>query len=112
MEEIIEQEEASKNVGISLRNKVLDKLRNIENPRAELKLIFDEIDENGSGSLSRAEFQVFLHDLNITFSRRRWMQIFKQIDRNFDDNISLAELYLFIFPDRVDAKVRFLLILP
>jgi Ca2+-binding EF-hand superfamily protein len=88
-----------------LRDKILSRLTNIDHPEDEIKELFMDIDENGSGSLSRAEFQVFLHDLDITFSRRRWDQIFKEIDKNFDDEISLEELFLFIFPGHDNARV-------
>ncbi len=36
---------------------------------------------------SRQEFQSLLLDLNITFSRKKWILIFKEIDRNFDDEV-------------------------
>jgi Ca2+-binding EF-hand superfamily protein len=128
VEEVLEQTEASKNLSISLRDKILSRLNNTDEPEKEIKELFEDIDENGSGSLryisyenistvvsrvfsvfifSRAEFQVFLHDLDITFSRRRWDQIFKEIDKNFDDEISLEELFLFIFPNHDNARVRY-----
>lgn len=104
VEELLEDAEAAKNLSISLREKILSRLESVESPEEELKVLFQEIDINNSKSLSRSEFQIFLHDLDITFSRKRWVQIFKQIDRNFDDEISWEELFLFIFPDHNEAR--------
>lgn len=55
--------------------------------------------------LSRKEFKLFLTELQIHFSNKRWRQIFGEIDKNFDNEISFDELFLFLFPDHDEAKV-------
>lgn len=89
-----------------MRDKIMKKLKNMGDPEAELKALFDEIDDNNSNLLSRKEFQVFLEAMGITFSRKKWSQIFVQIDLNNDDEISFKELFLFLFPDNDQAKLE------
>lgn len=48
---------------------------------------------------------MFMTELDISFSNRRWRQIFNEIDRNHDDEISFDELFLFLFPTHDEALV-------
>lgn len=104
VEEILEQTEGAKHLQQEMREKILAKLEEIGDPRLELNNLFRSIDDNGSGLLSRNEFQLFLNELNITFSRRKWAQIYAEIDRDNSDEIDYDELFLFIFPDSNEAK--------
>ena len=78
----------------------------IKNCETSLRELFDSIDTDNSGLLSRAEFKIFLGELHISFSHKRWRQIFREIDRNYDDQISFDELFLFLFPDHDEALSR------
>jgi hypothetical protein len=51
VEEVLEQTEASKNLSISVRDKIISKLQGIDSPEEEIKVLFREIDENESNSL-------------------------------------------------------------
>ena len=104
MLENIEQTEETRVLGISMRNRMLERLQTMGDPEAQLKNLFDEIDDNGSNLLSREEFQLFLEALGISFSRRKWSRIFVEIDLNNDDEISFKELFLFLFPDNDVAQ--------
>ncbi len=106
MLEIIEQTEGTRLLGQTLRQRILEKLHSMGDPEAQLKVLFDEIDDNGSNLLSRHEFTVFLNTLGIAFSRKKWSQIFVEIDLNNDDEISFKELFLFLFPENDVARLE------
>ena len=99
VEEILEQTEGAHQLQEEMRKKILEKLEEIGNPREELKNLFESIDDNNSGLLSRKEFQTFLNELQISFSRRKWAQIYKEIDKDGSGELDYHELFLFIFPD-------------
>jgi Ca2+-binding EF-hand superfamily protein len=109
LEETIEQSEDARNLGLSLKNKIITKLSERstdKNPEDSLLDLFNEIDENDSQLLSRAEFQILLNALEITFSRSKWRIIFREIDRNFDDEISFDEMFLYLFPEHGNSKAE------
>jgi len=106
MLETIEQTDGTRLLGITMRESMLAKLHAMGDPETQLKVLFDEIDDNGSNLLSRSEFQIFLEALGLTFSRKKWSQIFVEIDLNNDDEISFKELFLFLFPDNDTAKAE------
>eukprot|EP00599_Poterioochromonas_sp_BG-1_P002308 CAMPEP_0173146440 /NCGR_PEP_ID=MMETSP1105-20130129/8499_1 /TAXON_ID=2985 /ORGANISM="Ochromonas sp., Strain BG-1" /LENGTH=569 /DNA_ID=CAMNT_0014060651 /DNA_START=1122 /DNA_END=2831 /DNA_ORIENTATION=+ len=97
--EVIEQTEGSRLLGITMREKILSRLRDLGEPQAELFTLFHEIDSSRNGSLSREEFAAFLNAIEINFSRKKWQQIFREIDLNYDDKITFEEFFLFLFPD-------------
>jgi hypothetical protein len=102
--EVIEETEASKQLSVELRNKVVKVLlEKGDNAFQELELMYNEIDTNGNNSLSRSEFGEFMELMGISFSRRKWERIYKEIDRNYDNQISLQEFYLFLYPDHDKA---------
>lgn len=100
--EVLEQTEGSQVLGETIRLKLLSKL-NLEDPYEQLKVLFMEIDNNRSSTLSRTEFEVLMSKLHISFSRKKWNQIYHEIDRNYDDMISFEEFFLFLFPNHTDA---------
>lgn len=103
----IEETEHSQALGTLVRDKIIAKLADMDdNPKAALRSLFNLIDTNNSLLLSRLEFKVFLEEMHISFSNKRWKQIFREIDRNFDDEISFDELFIFIFPDNDEAASR------
>ena len=104
VEEILEQTESAKFLREEMREKIVARLEEIGDPRKELQELFKSIDDNGSGLLSRSEFQLFLNELQITFSRRKWAQIYAEIDRDNSDEIDYDELFFFIFPDSHEAQ--------
>lgn len=99
MLEVIEQTEGSRQLGETIRGKLLENLANIDGDAyTTLRNLFDEIDKNHSNKLSRVEFEVLMDRLDVNFSRKKWKQIYHEIDRNYDDEISFDEFFMFLFP--------------
>lgn len=99
MLEVIEQTEGSRQLGETIRNKLLQRITFMGEPYVELKKLFGDIDKDGSEKLSRLEFEGLMDRLDINFSRKKWKQIYHEIDRNYDDQVSFDEFILFLFPD-------------
>jgi hypothetical protein len=97
--EVIEQTEGVKVLSEQLRDKVIARLDISGDPHAELQKLYHEIDGNGDDALSRKEFELFMNNMGINFSRRKWAQIYKEVDRNYDNCISFQEFYLFLYPE-------------
>ena len=102
METTLEDAETAKMLGLSVRRKILHKLHinkygertdkphpghkdhhmsdeDVKHCEDELRALFDSIDTDDSGLLSRAEFKFFLGELHISFSHKRWRQIFRYV---------------------------------
>ena len=61
LQEAIENAESSNEIADNLRTKILSRLNEIGSDfELQLKILFQQIDEDGSDLLSRAEFQEFL----------------------------------------------------
>lgn len=105
IEETIEAAESSRALGVIVKDRLLARVHDKDQPEDELYALFMEIDDNGSGLLSRKEFQMFLEAVGITFSAKRWRMIFNEIDRDFDDEISFNEFLLYLYPDHEKSKV-------
>ncbi len=61
LQESIENAESSNEIADNLRTKILSRLNEIgSDDELQLKILFQQIDEDGSDLLSRAEFQEFL----------------------------------------------------
>eukprot|EP01036_Dinobryon_divergens_P032304 gene32304-41865_t len=92
---VVEQAEDARQLGIDLRDKLLKKIQSENGGGGDLKEmlkdVFDKIDKDGSNKLSRAEFKVFMSNLGMTFTKKKWNKIFHEIDLNFDDEISFNE---------------------
>ena len=97
--EVLEISESSRDLGRLVQQKMLRRLTSLGEPEKHLRLLFDEIDVDGSQVLSRDEFISFCAVMNVTFSKKKWRQIFREIDRDANDEISYEELHLFLFPD-------------
>lgn len=104
LQEAIENAESSNEIADNLRTKILSRLNEIgSDDELQLKILFQQIDEDGSDLLSRAEFQEFLGNMKITFSKKKWAAIFAEIDKNYDDEIAFEELFIFLFPNHDKA---------
>lgn len=99
MEEVIEQTEGSRQLGETIRDRVLSRLETMGEPQAELFNLFQQIDSSGNNVLTRTQFAMFMNSMDIHFSRKKWQQIFREIDRNADNQISFEEFFLFLFPE-------------
>ena len=104
LEEVLEQSESSRDLGSQVKQKMLRRLSALGEPEKHLRLLFDEIDVDGSEVLSREEFHQFCAYMNVTFSKRKWRIIFREIDRDANDEISYEELFLFLFPEHEAAR--------
>jgi Ca2+-binding EF-hand superfamily protein len=105
LEEVLEHGETSKELGLQVKQKMIRRLSSLGEPEQHLRLLFNEIDVDGSQVLSREEFLSFCHAMGITFSKKKWRQIFREIDRDANDEVSYEELFLFLFPDN-DAALN------
>ena len=104
MLEVLEETDAAKLLCDELRSKVISRISESgEDPYQQLEFLYNEIDVNGSNSLSRSEFGEFMQLMDIAFSKKKWEQVYKEIDRNYDNEISLTEFYLFLYPDHDKA---------
>lgn len=101
--EVLEQTEGSRKLAEEIREKLFERLSLRGNPKEQLKILFEEIDQDCSNALSRAEFEDVMSRLEINFSRRKWVQIFKKMDINYDDMVSFEEFFLFMFPTNDEA---------
>lgn len=104
--EVLEQTEGSRQLGETIREKLLSKLDLLGDPYTELKQLFYSIDSDHSNRLSRQEFELLMDKLDINFSRRKWKQIYREIDRNYDDEVSFEEFFFFLFPTHDVSLVR------
>jgi len=105
MWEVMEQTEGSRQLGETLKDKLLTRLEvNLDNPKSELYSLFQDIDDQGRNKLRRCEFEYFMEAVGINFSRKKWQQIYREIDLNNDDMISFEEFFLFMCPDHDVAK--------
>ncbi len=105
LEEVLESAEESRDLGLQVKDKMMKKLSDMGDPQTALRLLFEEIDVDGSEVLSREEFHDFCVMLKLSFSKKKWRHIFREIDRNQNDEISYEELFLFLFPDN-NAAMR------
>jgi Ca2+-binding EF-hand superfamily protein len=105
LEEVLESAEESKDLGLQVKDKMMKKLSDMGDPETALRLLFEEIDVDGSEVLSREEFHDFCVMLKLSFSKKKWRHIFREIDRNQNDEISYEELFLFLFPNN-NAAIR------
>jgi hypothetical protein len=99
LDEVLEQSESSRDLGLQVKQKMIRRLSSLGQPEMHLRLLFNEIDVDGSQVLSREEFLSFCVAMNITFSKKKWRLIFREIDRDANNEVSYQELFLFLFPD-------------
>jgi hypothetical protein len=99
LDEVLEQSESSRDLGLQVKQKMIRRLSSLGQPETHLRLLFNEIDVDGSQVLSRDEFLSFCVAMNITFSKKKWRHIFREIDRDANNEVSYEELFLFLFPD-------------
>jgi len=104
--QVIEQTEGARSLEKEIRDGILKKLKvtdesNDMNVKTQLRLIFNEIDVDNSGQLSRGELTTFLGTLDIHFSKRKWKQVFRLMDRSQQESsnsITFDEFFFFVFP--------------
>lgn len=57
-----------------------------------IKLLFDEIDQDGSGMIDKTEFRLLLRHLKLTYSDDRFKRLFRAINVSGDGDITFDEL--------------------
>ena len=57
-----------------------------------LAYLFSELDEDGSGLLDKAEFNVFLEKIGYSLTNEEVDQLLYAIDENYDGTLSFKEL--------------------
>jgi len=91
-----------------LRKKINAKIRSwsgVANPteaqeREFLHILFEEIDQDGSGTIDKGEFRMMLRKLNLTYSDHRFNMLFRAVDSiGGDGSLEEEELVTFMFPD-------------
>ena len=83
---------------------MIRRLSSLGQTEMHLRVLFNEVEVDGSQVLSRDEFLSFCAVMNITFSKKKWRHIFREIDRDANDEVSCEELFLFLFPDNNAAR--------
>mmetsp|Transcript_27115 Transcript_27115/g.37251 ORF Transcript_27115/g.37251 Transcript_27115/m.37251 type:complete len:729 (-) Transcript_27115:253-2439(-) len=113
--QVIEQTDGARSLEKEIRDGILTKLNMTHvdygdiNLKIQLLHIFNEIDVDKSGELSRGELATFLGTLDIHFSKRKWKQVFRLMDRSQEESnntISFQEFFLFVFPQFVAAELQ------
>ncbi len=90
-----------------LKDSILERMNdNHKTPEEVVSKMFNEIDADESGELSKREFRVFLSLLDINFSNEKFNRLFKTVDVNLDGGISKLELCRMVFPDMNDNKIK------
>ena len=59
-----------------------------------LAYLFNELDEDGSGLLSKDEFEIFLQKIGYNLPKEDIDKLLYAIDENFDGNLSFKELQI------------------
>lgn len=78
--EVVDQTEGARILGDMIRQRMLERLEVMGEPQAELFNLFQQIEANGNGTLSRDEFAVFMNALERNFSRKKMLQVFRGIN--------------------------------
>eukprot|EP01041_Mallomonas_annulata_P003494 gene3494-6955_t len=93
-----------------LRESVLSKVALItdENrtPEEIIQELFDDIDMDGSGELTRLELRRFLRLLDVDFSNFKYNSIFNAIDQNKDGSISIDEFNKLLFGEEDEDEIE------
>eukprot|EP01033_Poteriospumella_lacustris_P012501 gene12501-8937_t len=72
--------------------------QNLEQRRRFIDELFEELDQDGSGSIDHVEFRDMLRHLHLTLSDHKFRLLFRAIDRTTDGGIEREELMEFLFP--------------
>ena len=60
--------------------------------------LFNEIDQDGSGSIDKTEFRLLLKALKLTYSDQRFKRLYRAVDADGDNNIGIDEIDLLLNP--------------
>eukprot|EP00602_Paraphysomonas_sp_CaronLab_P002491 CAMPEP_0185036978 /NCGR_PEP_ID=MMETSP1103-20130426/30777_1 /TAXON_ID=36769 /ORGANISM="Paraphysomonas bandaiensis, Strain Caron Lab Isolate" /LENGTH=831 /DNA_ID=CAMNT_0027574759 /DNA_START=395 /DNA_END=2893 /DNA_ORIENTATION=- len=97
---IVEDEEEKENLCKELREKVLRRIRGaVGDQKQVLRCLFNEIDTDLSGSISKAEFRDMLRALQLHYSDEKYRKLFHQVDVDKSGVLSIRDLNRIIFPD-------------
>lgn len=100
---MLEETEDTKNLLIDLRTKMMRRIKVFENLNEDkvqiVHNLFDEVDQDGSGSIDKVEFRYLLRALRLTFSNDRFNRLFRAVDTSGDGNLGWDELYALLFPE-------------
>jgi hypothetical protein len=61
--------------------------------------LFQEIDQDQTGSIDKVEFRFLLRTLRLTYSEDRFNRLFRAVDSSGEGTLSWSELYTLLFPN-------------
>lgn len=83
-----------------LKERIEERINDVErSAKIVISNLFDEIDTDGSGELSKREFSILFQLLELNYSDEKFNRLFKAIDANRDSSISKDEFYKMVFPE-------------
>ncbi len=78
--------------------------------RETVERVFEEIDEDGSGTIDSIEFRKMLRQLNLFYSDRRFKTLYNSMDIDGDGGVTIDELEKFIFtPEQLKKEEELVL---
>jgi hypothetical protein len=73
--------------------------------RETVERVFEEIDEDGSGTIDSIEFRKMLRQLNLFYSDRRFKTLYNSMDIDGDGGVTIDELEKYIFtPEQLQRE--------
>lgn len=105
MNEVLENEEDTKNIVAEFRDKIQtlltsfrpDEMLTIHGRKQIMLELFEEIDKDDSGNIEKIEFRFVLKALNLLYSDKRFELLFSFADKNFENRLNLQEMTNLVF---------------
>lgn len=104
---VLERDEEVAQLLLELHTKVVRRLHHLGKDNNDVRRAFADMDEDGSGEISKSEFRHSLQSLNIFLSQASLDRLFRAMDQNQNDQLEYAEFERLLFPegnDPVDSK--------
>lgn len=102
-----EEREENEVIVREMKDKVLKRIEDAEHkgPFDLVTELFADIDTDGNGEVSRAEFRIFLNALQLPYSDAKFHRLFKMIDKDNSKSIQVSEMLAVLFPE-VEIETR------
>lgn len=69
--------------------------------------LFNEIDQDGSGSIDKTEFRQLLKALKLTYSDQRFKRLYRAVDTDGDNYIGIHEIDSLLYPKKKTSSQPF-----
>jgi hypothetical protein len=105
--EVIEQSEDRHVLTDELRSKFKQRtLHSTLTPGALLDVLFDEIDDDNSGEISKAEFLELITKLGLCYSISKFRRLYDAVDHDKDGSLSKFEINRCFFPEYAEQQAN------